>query len=246
MGIIFFSLVALTLLNGFSLGSFHTTDLLIYSFWGFEKQGNLMEFLGLLLFNGLPLYLMGIVLAEDSLKNPMVIIRFKNKRQNLNNYQKSSFLYFGGYVLLQLILVFGIGYLGSHSQSESILLLELQDMMSWQMGWEYLNISNLSPLLIGLILGCIRMLELMMMQMLFLTFKALAKETVTAFLAVMGLYGLMFLVGGYFPIGISSFIRIMRLNPNFYTASLKAGVILLATYGINYFYMIITGYKKLF
>jgi len=239
-------LFGFAILNFISLSStpslnFTVLDFGIYSLIGYgQGYFSIIEFLRLLILNMFPVYIIGIVLSEDSFKNHMLGIRFKSIRKNFVNMQGAYFLFLSSYVIIYLILTFIVGGIFASTGITADF-------------WEVLaevapdSLLNLSPILMIIIGGFLRILELMLLQMIFTVICVFSKSTIVSFLLVGGLHVLLlFDLGSFFPIGVSSIMRLLVLDNDYKTACLKALSLLSGSYLVGFSIIYFKSYKRLF
>lgn len=216
------------------------SDLLVYSLWGYGiGYFNLVEFVRLLVTNILPIYMLGIYLSNEKLnRNIYLTIRTETKKKWFFELEVFSFLLISVNVILHVISFLIIG-----------LLLDLQRRSySYMNDWfEYYSLNTVNSLYLVIIGIMLRICELFVMQIVFLSVYSFHKNATVAFLLIMGLHTLLLLpVSKFCPVGISSLQRLFDIDTNiFYAASITL-VLLFVIYLILYRYMINIGINKFY
>lgn len=224
-------------LSAIFLKDFTLTDLLLYNAWGYGTgYFQNIEFLQFFLLNSIPIYIIGIFCANESLKNSYLIIRMKNPKNWIYNSQKAYLIFFILYILIQLLfcIIFGL-LLGKNTNG----YLYIQPFLEYY----YFNIKNIFFLLI--IVSTLRIFELMVIQIIFMILLSITKNPTISFIIYMSFYLLLFFnISIYYPIGISSFNRILISNDTLYY--IKSILVLGIVYFTGYLYLIKYGARKLF
>lgn len=216
------------------------SDLLVYSLWGYGTgYFSLIEFVRLLVTNILPVYILGIYLSnEKQNSNIYLTIRTETKKKCFFELELFSLLLIVVNVILHVISFLIIG-----------LLLDLQRRSySYMNDWfDFYSLNMENPLYLVVIGIMLRICELFVIQIVFLSAYSFHKNATGAFLLIMGLYTLLLLpVSKFCPVGISSLQRLFAINTNIFYAAGIVAALLLAAYLILYRYMINIGIHKFY
>lgn len=188
---------------------------------------NIIDFLYLLILNGMPIYFLSIYLGDKNSMRSIVMVRLKNKNKWLLHIQVSMLVF----IIAQLLLIVLLTILVSGAST----LLAGAGIPGNQAFYDDTN--SLGQIIIGAFL---RFLEIMFLQMLFLVIYSLVKNVLTAFMVSMSLYlSIIFSDFKFIPLGLSSISRIIELGPGgLLYNSLFPIVIFVSIYLVLYLYLI--------
>jgi hypothetical protein len=225
--IILFTLSFVSVLK-YRLDSNTGLDFTVRIFWGYGiGYLNIIEFLHLMLINGIPIYLLSIYFSNKSSMRSIVMVRYKRIPTWFLNIQFSMVALILIQLVLMCIFVFSIG---SINQTFS-------GLRNINIGDEYLSFNN--PVLLIIIGFTLRVFELMFTQMIFLVLLSITKNTTAAFLITMSMYLTIVIFSNKFiPFGLSSLSRVLELSKSGLLANSTISAITFAgCYVLMYIYI---------
>ncbi|KZE64313.1 hypothetical protein AWM68_14590 [Fictibacillus phosphorivorans] len=166
----------------------------------------MLDFLRLIIYNGIPIYLLSIFLEKESLdKSIMVVIRLKKMKNWLFCILKSATLFIVSYICISLtIIILVSAFMGLPFN-----------------GYEYMKpfindngIGNLDTGYLLLIIISTKFLELLFSFLVIVTLFSLTKTSITGFIVIVSAYLIGLLKIAYLkysPIGLSSLVRITEV-----------------------------------
>lgn len=184
---------------------------------------NLIEFLHMLIFNGIPIYILSVYLGDNNSMRNNVMIRYSRKREWFMCVQYSMLLLILFQLGLQCIFTFILGsadnFWGMSGKFGSDALPE-----NWSLGF-------LAAAGFGL-----RVMELMFLQMLYFLLFSCLNNITASFLLTMSLYlSTVSVYGKWLPFGLSSLCRVIgQEGDNIYWNALVSAVIFIFGYFLIY------------
>lgn len=162
-----------------------------------------LDFLRLVVYNGIPIYLLSYFLEKESINRSfMIIIRLKKKKYWFSSIMRSTVLFLFSYILITLAITYIVSILFNYSFNGYNYMIPFFD----EKGVQYLNTSYLLLIIISS-----KFLELFItFQIIFFLF-CYTKTSVTGFIVIILSYLLCLLDASwikYFPIGLSSLARL--------------------------------------
>ncbi|MGV8149895.1 MAG: hypothetical protein ACLKAN_12920 [Alkaliphilus sp.] len=217
-------------------------DLLALQFWG---QGigtfNLLYFLRLLVYNGIPLYLLSYFLEKENRdRNLATIIRLKSKKKWLTYIVILAAVFIVIYLILTIITSVMIGVLFGLNFSGYKYLTDLFSMH----GLEPLSL----PYLLLIILSS-KGLELFFSFLVVFTTYIYIRGVTPGFVFVQLMYFLGFFMGGiiiYLPFGMSSLSRMSEFTGDGGVSYVSSIVFLIILNSIICFFLQFKAYKRIF
>lgn len=185
-------------------------DLIVFQFYGHGTgYFNIIDFLSMVVYNGVPLYLLCILLEKEYVdRSYFVIIRIQSKKKWFREIISTSFFTIFIYVFLSIMITLSLGFL---------LGLEASD-------YKYINdmftgneLNNLNSYYLYIMILISKVLELFSSFLMIFLFYSYTHNTTLSFLINQSLYVLCFMEGEvvkYIPIGISSLSRWHELSGN--------------------------------
>ncbi|KKI91380.1 hypothetical protein WQ54_15265 [Bacillus sp. SA1-12] len=179
-------------------------DLLTILFYGHGTgYFNFLDFLRLVVYNGIPIYLLSYFLEKESINRSfMIIIRLKKKKHWFSSIMRSTVFFLFSYILVTLIIAFIASSLFNLSFNGYNYMIPFFD----EKGVQNLNTSYLLLIIISS-----KFLELFITFLIIFSLFCYTKTAVTGFIVIVLSY-LLCLVDTswikYFPIGLSSLARL--------------------------------------
>jgi hypothetical protein len=164
---------------------------------------NMLDFLRLIIYNGIPIYLLSVFLEKESQdKSFMIVIRLKKMKYWLFSIMRSVSLFIFSYICLSLFLIIIVStFMGLPFK-----------------GYEHMKpfinengIGNMDTSYLLLIIISTKFLELLFTFLVIFILFSLTKTSITGFIVIVAAYliGLLEITYiKYFPIGLSSLVRI--------------------------------------
>lgn len=184
---------------------------------------NLIEFLHLLIFNGIPIYILSVYLGDNNSMRDNVMIRYSQKREWFMCVQYTMLLLILFQLGLQCVLTF---LLGSADVFWGIPGKFGSDAFPGNWPLSFLAAAGFG----------LRVLELMFLQMLYFLLFFFLKNSTASFLLIMSLYlAVVFVHGKWLPFGLSSLCRVIgQEGDNIYLTVLISAVIFIFGYLLIY------------
>lgn len=200
--VLLFTTFALSLLNviKFSSKLLSGSEHVVMLFWGYGVGYlNLIDFLQIVIINGIPIYILSIFLGNKSSMRDIVMIRYRQRGIWFANVQFSMIIVICLQLVIMSIFTLLMGNVDVH----------VNDVLAGTINFPY-NIDSLRIICIGLLL---RVFEIMFMQMIFFLVLSLLKNITAAFLLTMSLYlSVVILDMPWNPFGMSSLCRVVWMN----------------------------------
>lgn len=239
--IIFISLCVISLSIIITYPKITFNDLLLLQFYGHGiGYFDMMAFLRMLLFNGIPIYLLCIFIAKDSIdRSVLLTIRLKSKKRWLHTVIRAAILLILTYVFLSMGIAFFIAALRDRDFSNYHFMVDI---------FTFYGTQEIAPWYLIFIILTSKSMELFFYFLIIFTLYSFRKNVTVSFIVLELSYFVYFFssnITKYLPTGIGSLARMKEFtNEGFYywqTMAILTGANLLL-----YIYLRFFGNKKIF